>query len=152
MITTKRFEQAVAKLYNAFHNETLNPDSCTRCAVGNILDNKDFWKHLSNEHGSMKLNYVGLVNQNLGKRFNGYTPLELLEIERTFLIACGFKLPIHAHHLSSKKLSKDQLFNGLEAVVALLCKFDQIPNVMDCTKLFDYDKESTITCELLTSL
>ena len=145
MITTKRFELAVAKLYNAFHSGSLNPDSCTQCAVGNILDNKDFWKHLSNEHGSLKLNYVGLVNQNLGKTFNGYSPIELLEIERAFLQACGYHVPIQPKQMESLKLTKDNLFDGLEAVVALLCKFDNIPNVMDCTKLFQFEKKASTT-------
>ena len=51
MQTPKRLEQALIKLYNAFHNNQLDPEDCTACAVGNILDNQDSWKHLSNEHG-----------------------------------------------------------------------------------------------------
>ena len=66
-----RFENAIYKLYTAFHNKTLNPDDCKQCAVGNILDNKDSWKHLTDQHGSVTLNYIGLVHQNLGRRFNG---------------------------------------------------------------------------------
>ena len=46
MKTTKRFDLAIQKLYQAFHNNTLNPDDCKLCAVGNILDNNDNWKHL----------------------------------------------------------------------------------------------------------
>ena len=139
METTKRFDQAVQKLYKAFHNETLNPESCTRCAVGNILDMKDSWRHLSDYHGSLQLNYVGLVNQNFGKRFNGYTPLELLQIELVFLKSCGYSVPLELHRNQRKKISKDVLFKGLEAVVFKLCEFDQIPNVMDCSKLFGYE-------------
>ncbi|WP_130733559.1 Na(+)-translocating NADH-quinone reductase subunit F [Flavobacterium sp. J27] len=138
METTKRFDTAVKKLYQAFHNNTLHPESCTQCAVGNILDNKDSWKHLSDEHGSLQLNYVGLVNQRLGKRFNGYTPLELLQIEMAFLIHCGYTLPLQLNRKTSKTLSKDKLFKGLEAVVAQLCALDRIPNVMDCSQLFEY--------------
>ena len=138
MKTTKRFDEAIKKLYNAFHKETLNPKSCTQCAVGNILDNKDFWKHLSDDHGSLQLNYVGLVNQNLGKRFNGYTPNELLQIERKFLKSCGYKLPLRVNSNPKKPINKDVLFKGLSSVVTLLCKLDAIPNVMDCTELFQY--------------
>ena len=38
MKTTKRLEAALIKLYNAYHNNKLNPEDCTACAVGNILD------------------------------------------------------------------------------------------------------------------
>lgn len=142
MQTTKRFDAAINKLYNAFHNNTLNPLCCNQCAVGNILDNKDFWKHLSNYNGSLQLNYVGVVNQNLGKRFNGYTPLELLEIEMVFLKSCGYKLPLHTKNQSKKAVTKDHLFVGLEAVVSKLCQLDSIQNVMDCSELFKYELKS----------
>lgn len=39
MKTTKRFDNAVTKLYNAFHNGELNAMDCTMCAVGNMCDN-----------------------------------------------------------------------------------------------------------------
>ena len=83
-MTTTRFDNAIKKLYTAFHNNTLNPKCCKQCAVGNILDHSDAWKHLSDNHGSLKLNYVGLVNQKFGKRFGGYTPLELLQLKQLF--------------------------------------------------------------------
>lgn len=137
---TQRLEQALLKLYNAYHNNRLNPEDCSACAVGNILDNHDSWKHLSNEHGSLKLNYVGNVHQNLGRKFNGYSPQELLEIEKIFLEACGFKTPLC--HYNSKPInssSKDTLFNGLSAVVDLLCQLDDIDNVMDYSKLFEQE-------------
>ena len=145
MKTTKRFDEAIKKLYNAFHNETLNPKSCTQCAVGNILDNKDFWKHLSDSHGSLHLNYVGLVNQNLGKRFNGYTPHELLQIEQEFLKSCGYKVPLRLNSNPIKPIDKEVLFNGLSAVVGLLCQLDTISNVMDCSILFDYNQKKILT-------
>ena len=91
MKTTKRLEKALIKLYNAYHNNRLNPEDCKACAVGNILDNFDSWKYLSDKHGSLQLSYVGRVHQNLGRKFNGYTPKELLQIEKVFLDACGFK-------------------------------------------------------------
>lgn len=138
METTKRFDTAVKKLYQAFHSNTLHPESCTQCAVGNILDTTDSWKHLSDDHGSLQLNYVGLVYQRLGKRFNGYTPLELLQIEMAFLTHCGYQLPLQLNRKKTKTPSKDILFKGLEAVVTQLCALDHIPNVMDCSQLFQY--------------
>lgn len=137
-----RFEQAITKLYKAFHNNTLNPECCKQCAVGNILDNNDAWKHLSDEHGALKLNYVGLVNQNFGKKFNGYTPLELLQIEVVFLKACGFELPLHHKHKKPENpTDKDVLFKGLSAVVTFLCQLDGVDNIMDYSKLFEFEND-----------
>ena len=145
MKTPKRLEEALIKLYNAFHNNELHPECCSACAVGNILDNHDSWKHLSHKHGSVTLSYVGRVHQNLGKRFNGYTPLELLEIEKVFLEACGFKVPLsHYNKKPINPANKETLFNGLFAVVAFLCKLDNIDNVMDYTKIFEFEDENAV--------
>lgn len=142
MKTSYRLDSAIKKLYNAFHNNELHPECCKRCAVGNILDNKDSWKHLSDEHGSFELNYVGKVHETLGRKFNGYSPLELLKIEAIFLKACGYQLPFH--HKNSKPKNptdKDVLFEGLNAVVAFLCQLDAIPNVMGYSKLLEYEND-----------
>lgn len=138
MITSNRLDNAVKKLYLAFHNNELHPECCKSCAVGNILDRSDAWKHLSDTHGSLELNYVGRVHQNLGRRFNGYTPHELLQIEATFLRACNYQLPLSRRHYKPvNPEDKNLLFDGLCEVVRLLCTFDNIPNVMDYTKLFE---------------
>ena len=140
MKTTKRLEQALIKLYNAYHNDRLNPEDCTACAVGNILDNHESWKHLTLQHGSLNLSYVGRVHQNLGRKFNGYTPNEILQIEKVFLEACGFKTPLcHYNKKPHNPTDKDVLFKGLNAVVDYLCKLDNIPNVMDYSKLFEQE-------------
>jgi hypothetical protein len=132
MKTTKRLDAALKKLYTAFHNNTLNPECCNHCAVGNICNNTDSWKHLSDGHGSLQLNYVGLVNENLGRRFGGYTPSELLKIETAFLAGCGYQLPFNSRDSRPKNpTSKETLFNGLYAVVSTLCALDGIENVMD---------------------
>lgn len=140
MQTTKRLENALVKLYNAYHNNRLNPEDCTACAVGNILDNHDSWKHLTSGHGSMELSYVGRVHQNLGRKFNGYTPLEVLQIEKVFLEACGFKTPLcHYNPKPQNPTSSEVLFDGLCAVVKLLCKLDNVPYVMDYSKIFEQE-------------
>lgn len=136
-----RLEQALIKLYNAFHNKILHPEDCTVCAVGNILDNKDFWKYLSDDHGSLRLNSVGIIHQKLGRKFNGYSPKELLEIESVFLKTCGYKVPLNYKNDKLKNpTDKEILFNGLCAVVSLLCKMDDVPNVMDYSRLFEYEE------------
>ncbi len=142
MNTSNRFDAAVRKLYTAFHNNTLNPEDCSQCAVGNILDQKDSWKHMTDMHGSVKLNYVGLVHQNLGRRFNGYTPIELLQIEASFLKGCGYRLGKHFCHKPDYFKDKAILFNGLSEVVSTLCKLDRIDNIMDCSHLFNYQSQS----------
>ncbi len=137
MKTTPRFENAITKLYTAFQDNTLHPEYCHRCAVGNILNNIDSWQHLTDRHGSGKLNYVGLVNQHFGKRFGGYTPFELLTIESTFLKACGYELPLVPNSKRPANPKDPQvLFKGLLEVIAYLCKLDQIPNVMEHQNTF----------------
>lgn len=141
MKTSNRFDTAVKKLYTAFHNNTLNPEDCKQCAVGNILDNKDSWKHLTNIHGSTKLNYVGLVHQNLGRKFNGYSPLELLQIETSFLKGCGYRLGKHFCHKPDHIKDQSILFSGLCEVVSTLCQLDGIKDVMDYSNLFSYQSQ-----------
>lgn len=142
MDTSKRLDQAIKKLYTAFHDNTLHPECSKSCAVGNILDNKDSWKHLSDSHGSLRLNYVGMVNQNLGRKFNGYSPLELLQIEAVFLNGCGYTLPLNRNNPRPKNpTDKEVLFQGLSDVIAFLCKLDGVENVMDYSKLFRFNGE-----------
>lgn len=145
MKTSYRLDQALKKLYIAFHNKQLHPECCKCCAVGNILDRTDAWKHLSDRHGSTRLNYVGLVNQKFGKKFNGYSPLELLEIEATFLKACGYTLPLHhKNKRPDNPTDKNSLFNGLTAVIAFLCELDGIENIMDYSKLFEFEDDAPV--------
>jgi hypothetical protein len=140
--TSKRLEEAIKKLYVAFHDNNLHPECCMQCAVGNILDNKDSWKHLSDSHGSLNLNYVGVVNQKFGKRFNGYTPLELLQIEAVFLKGCGYSLPLHHAGIKPKDpTDRNTLFNGLNDVISFLCHLDGVDNVMDYSKLFEVEND-----------
>jgi hypothetical protein len=140
----KRLEVAINKLYSAFHNNELNPECCCKCAVGNILDNKDSWKNLTDRHGSMDLNYLGRVHQNLGRKFNGYSPLELLQMEAVFLKACGYAIPFGRFGNKPKsELTKDVLFQGLCAIVEFLCQIDDVKNVMDYSEIFDYHKYSS---------
>ena len=142
MNTPKRLEQAITKLYIAFHTNTLHPECCKSCAVGNILNNTDAWKHLSDAHGSVQLNYIGKVHQGLGRKFEGYSPQELLQVEAVFLNACGYSLPLN--HKGVKPLNpnnKEGLFIGLSETVAFLCQLDGVTNVMDYSKLFEFKED-----------
>ena len=143
MKTSQRLEQAIQKLYTSFHNNSLNPECCNHCAVGNICDNHDSWKHLSDEHGSTVLNYVGIVNEKFGRKFSGYTPIELLTIEAVFLKGCGYSLPLnHKSNRPKNPTSKETLFSGLSAAISYLCELDGVENVMDYSKLFEFENNT----------
>lgn len=143
MKISKRLENAINKLYVAFHNNQLNPECCKHCAVGNICANTDSWKHLTDMHGSVELSYVGRVHEGLGRKFQGYSPMELLQIEATFLKGCGYTLPLNQDTKKpSDPTSKETLFNGLCAVVEYLCKLEGVKNVMDYSKLFEISHHS----------
>ncbi|KKK47554.1 hypothetical protein LCGC14_3154030 [marine sediment metagenome] len=145
MKSSPRLELAIAKLYTAFHNGSLHPECCTSCAVGNICDNIESWKHLTDRHGSVILNYVGKVNESLGRRINGYTPSELLKIEAVFLQGCGYSLPLGRKSTRPQDpTSKETLFNGLCAAVEFLCTLDGMDNVMDYSKLFEFENNAPV--------
>lgn len=144
MMTT-RLELALTKLYTAFHNGELHPECAKSCAVGNICDNNDSWQNLTDRHGSLVLNYVGRVNQTFSRKINGYLPLELLKIEAEFLKGCGYILPLN--YKTKKNINptdKEVQFNGLCAAIAFLCELDGIPNIMDYSKLFEYENNKPI--------
>ncbi|MCB4809540.1 Na(+)-translocating NADH-quinone reductase subunit F [Tamlana sp. 62-3] len=138
-----RLENAIKKLYIAFNENTLNPECCKQCAVGNILDKTDSWKYFSDDHGTTNLNYVGQVNQLMGKRFNGYTPEELLKIEATFLKACGYQLPYsYRNKKPNNPEDKDILLKGLLEVIDLLYTLDGEKNIINYNPFFS-NKKST---------
>ncbi|MDC8005649.1 Na(+)-translocating NADH-quinone reductase subunit F [Aureisphaera galaxeae] len=140
MKAPQRFEDAIQKLYTAFYSQTLNPECCKQCAVGNIMNNTESWKHFSDDHGSLRLNYVGLVHQEFGRKFSGYTPLELLQIEAAFLKGCGYELPFrHSSRKPENPKDREVLFNGLCAAIELLCNMDGVENVMDYSQLFAHE-------------
>lgn len=142
MMKSPRFKQAITKLYNAFHNGTLHPECACQCAVGNICDNYDAWKHLSDHHGSLQLNYIGIVNEKLGKRLFGYLPSELLRIEQAFLQGCGYQLPLKHHHFKPvNPQDKNIQFDGLCAAITVLCKLDGIADITNYSKLFETENQ-----------
>ena len=71
-------------------------------------------------------------------------PLELLQIEATFLKACGYELPFHhanANYRPENPRDTERLFNGLSEVIKYLCELDNIKNVMDYSKLFEQENK-----------
>jgi len=142
MKTSLRLEQAIIKLYRAFHSGELHPECCKNCAVGTICDHTDTWSYLSEMHGTLKLSYIGTLNENFGRKIHGYSPRELLQIELVFLKACGYSLPlVRGSKRPENPTDKALLFKGLSATVKFLCKLDHIPNVMDYSTLFEFKKD-----------
>ncbi|GEQ85719.1 hypothetical protein ULMS_12270 [Patiriisocius marinistellae] len=153
METINRFEAAISRLYDAFHSNKLNPECNKQCAVGNICDNKDAWKHFSDFHGSIQLNYVGIVHQRLGRKINGYLPIELLKIEATFLKTCGFQIPLRGFSKHRKiPIPKEVLFEGMVSVIELLCEFDNIPNPMAYEAIFRNEVVSKMGAQIITEI
>ena len=143
MKTTPRLEHAITKLYLAFHNNMLHPECCKSCAVGNICNNTDTWKYLTEAHGSVELSYLGKLNENFGRKIYGYSPSELLQIEAVFLKGCGYGIPLFRGSKKPKKpTDKDLLFNGLCDTVEFLCKLDHVPNVLDYSRLFEFENDT----------
>ena len=148
MKTTKRFDNAVRKLYTAFHKGELDVYDCNHCAVGNICDNKDEWKFIRNK--GYDIGHIApLINKktlNVIEPF-GYSPQELIIIELLFMRGTrkDREMRIFTHNDDIKERKEIQ-FQGLCAVIEYLCELDNIPNVMDYTSLFEYkDKIKELT-------
>lgn len=140
MKKTERFDNAVTKLYNAFHGNQLNAFDCEACAVGNICDNTDEWSQYTGNAITVDSDRIvrtvyAYPEKRLPYEYNGYNQDELFEIESHFL-----KNFIGEDHESGKS-NKEAQFKGLCAVVEYLCKLDNIPNVMDYTKLFETEND-----------
>lgn len=129
-----RLDTALIKLYTAYTDQELHPEDACRCAVGNILDRKDFWKNLSDDHGSLQLNYIGRVHEGLGRRFFGYKASELLQIERAFLKGCGYSLPLsRSNQRPINPTDPDTLFNGLSEALTVLFSLEGLENQWELT-------------------
>jgi hypothetical protein len=135
MKTTKRFENAVMKLYNAFHNNELDANSCTHCAVGNICGtNEDYWFMTSTEN--IKDGKLSKIESDFFRypESEDYSSKELYKIELVFLEQWRILK-------SDDWKNKEIQFKGLCAVVEYLAELDNIPNPMDYTKLFETEND-----------
>lgn len=91
------------------------------------------------------LSYLGRLNEGFGRRINGYSPYELLQVEAVFLRGCGYELPLIRNSKRPKKSTdKEVLFNGMSAAVAFLCKLDGVENVMDYSRLFEFEEDAPV--------
>jgi len=134
MKTTKRFDEAVSKLYNAFHENRLDPLDCMACAVGNICDNESTWFDSVHNKDFNKRNIPESVSIK-----TGYSEKELESIETMFIYGVKHRKEKMLFH-NGYGNTKETQFLGLCAVVEYLCELDNIPNVMDYKKLFEQEE------------
>ena len=119
MKTTKRFEEAVEKLYKAFNEGTLNAFDCTACAVGNMCGTtkETMWVM----HDADGNSYKGWSMYNPPKH-KYYSEDELFNVEAVFL-EC-----FEGNYLKSA-FNKENQFNGLMAVINYLAELDGIDTI-----------------------
>lgn len=121
-----RLENAITKLYTAFHEGKLNSFECNACAVGTICDGSSLWANARMNGVNSSWNYKEPTAFKIAKKA-GYSLLEIEKIEQIFIKKVPF----------NKRTDKEIQLKGLCAVVEYLCELDNIPNVMDYTKLFE---------------
>ena len=158
--TTPRFDRAVTKLYTAFHNGELDAMDCKHCAVGNICDNRNDWRYTGFYVGAPKEDAI-LFNLNPDKVVSesGYSVVELANIESIFMFG---KIPnqerkwykdLGLSGWSAKDINydnKENIFIALTRVIEYLCELDNIPNVMDYSKLFEYEGDKAVNQLILS--
>jgi hypothetical protein len=137
MKTTKRFDEAVMKLYNAFHENRLNAMDCTACAVGNICDGSSDWRYVE-EYNMGSIGISMGINPEPCINASGYSLKELMNIESYFLYGSPRGCSRVFKNISKEK---DEQFKGLCAVVEYLAELDNVPNPMDYTKLFETEND-----------
>jgi hypothetical protein len=146
MKTTKRFEDAVTKLYTAFHNGELDAMDCKHCAVGNMCNNSDEWINIGlHLIGSFYRISYDFINK------TGYSNQELNKIEYIFIYGGEKKLFLNNISnidvrlgMQTKQEQLDLQFKGLCAVIEYLCKLDNIPNVLDFKCLFETEDNKPV--------
>lgn len=134
--TSNRFNNAVTKLYNAFHNGELISMDCAKCAVGSIVGGSG-WSTLT-------WRFIDFPQHDLEDIPNilktGYSAKELREVERIFMFGYSTQKTYGSGVYRTKETKEDQ-FIGLCHVVEYLCELEGIPNVMDYTKLFETEND-----------
>lgn len=108
METTKRFDNAALKLYNAFNEGRLNSMDCGSCAVGNIVGHGNW---LMNRYSSPGVKLSIYYSPPI---YKDYSEEELFEVERLFLVN------------TRPDETKETQYNGLIAVLEYLASLDNI--------------------------
>lgn len=135
----KRFTDALTKLYNAFHNNTLDAGDCEHCAVGNLLGHGNWICSSPTQYLRQGLSYTKFKLTMCNENKSGYSLEELKMVEYYFIIG----------HEKHDLENKDRQFKGLCKVIEYLCELDGIENVMDFTSLFETNEKGEAIKELV---
>lgn len=133
----KRFTDATMKLYNAFHKGELRASNCEACAVGNICNNDYAWNRNWKTYIDVKGKFFVENRSDIPVECileTGYTIQQLQKVESVFLSGFNFTE-------NNPDENKESQFKGLCAVIEYLCELDNIPNIMDYTKLFETEND-----------
>ena len=157
---TTRFKNAIDALVYAFFNDTLAKGTCNACAVGNMVAH-GFGKKVDREYnlvckdgvGNNEWHHAFMTNAHTGyqtihfENFDkngvvvccnatGYTALELAMVEKAFEKNTGIHWTNYESH-QKDDIMQDQ-YNGLMAVVDVLCEIEGIEDPTEYKELFAY--------------
>lgn len=154
MKTSDRFNNAISALVKSFFNETLAKGDCNACAVGNMcaaglgittslstncgIEANGRWKSVfcTEEDGVQNINpynYEGEAKRAIDS--TNYSWKELAKIEKAFEMAT--KIPIEKYEYRTKDDIIQDQYNGLMAVVEVLCKIEGI-DTAETKEMFSY--------------
>jgi hypothetical protein len=157
---TTRFKNAIDALVYAFFNDTLAKGTCTACAVGNICAHAmgatvvadgtynamREGRIVENHHWRYLFFTDGLGVQHFGKATGnslyglamiartGYSLMELARVEKAF--ETNTKINWMTYYRSSKEAIMQDQYNGLMAVVDVLCEIEGIEDPSEYKELF----------------
>lgn len=144
---TTRFKNALDALVYAFFNDTLAKGDCAACAVGNICDwsygykkkspldsyeiaegnTTDDWGYLLFKGGKVDKGLKAISK-------TGYSLDEIIKIEKAFESNTNIDF-VKYRFKSSDEIMQDQ-YNGLCAVVDVLCELEGIEDPTEYKELF----------------
>ena len=154
---TTRFKNAIDALVHAYFNDTLAKGNCHSCAIGSIVANS--WGFKPKSLGE-KIVKDGISNARWSDAFytsnigiqscneNYFTSREVLacvrptgySIEELMNIEHAFEKNAKIHHsnycdFTKKEVEEDQ-YNGLMAVLDVLCDIEGVADVSEYKELF----------------
>jgi hypothetical protein len=145
----ERFKKAYEALYRAWENNTLAKNTCTACAVGNIVaaaqggvitkvhnemvdsrisficnTRNNFWDQLFvTSYGEQDIYKNPVLEEELFK-LTGYTAYELAKVEYAF--ETNTKINFNRYNRFTQKEIEEDQFKGLMAVMDVLIELDEV--------------------------
>jgi len=135
---SQRFETAIHRLVKAFFEGTLKKGTCTACAVGTMCNGYSDWDKLfvSRGYGIQVRTGLNILRREPQKHLqeieeelvlqSGYTADDLARIEEAFERSTYISWMEYRSFYHSKEAIMQDQFNGLMAVVDVLCEIEGI--------------------------